>query len=249
MFEATLPRFVNMPKMSSILATIACAYFASLSALALGAPKSVKATYAGFFNGMAIGTITEVFESDGATYRIVRDVKPSGLAALVQRQPLRSSSTGQVMRDGLHPVQFEERRNANDAPQVSAEFDWTRGSVVLKRGGRIETVALPTGTQDRLSIMYQFMYWPPERLRQLDFAMTDGRKVDHYSYRATPDVEIDTGLGRLKTLHLVKQREPGETVTEVWLSSQHQNFPVKLLIVERNGNRLEHIVQTLEVRD
>jgi hypothetical protein len=172
-----------------------------------------------------------------------------GLAALIQRQPLRFTSSGLVNRNGLRPLQFEARRTAADPPQVSAEFDWPHAQVVLKHGGKTEVLALPQGTQDRLSVMYQFMYLAPERVRQLEFPMTNGRKLDRYRYRATPDVEIDTGLGRLKTVHLVKQREPGDTVNEVWLSPQHQYLPVKMLVVERDGVRLEQIVQSVELRD
>lgn len=239
----------RMQPMKSFPAALACVWLMVMAPLSCAAPKLVKATYVGFMNGMSIGTITEHFESDGASYRVVSETKPVGLAALMQRQPLRFSSSGHVGRDGLHPALFEGRRGANDAPQVAAEFDWSQGNLVMKYSGRTETASLQPGTQDRLSVMYQFMFLPAERLRQLEFAMTNGRKLDRYRYRATPDVEVDTGLGRLKTLHLVKQREGNETATEVWLSPQHQNFPVKLLVVEREGMRLEQVIQSLEVRD
>ena len=235
--------------MRAFCAALAFTCLAAASPLTWSAPKLVKATYAGFMNGMSIGTISELFESDGTNYRLVSDTKTIGLDALLQRQPLHFSSSGQVTKDGLQPAQFDARRGSNETPQVSAEFDWTQAQLVLRHSGKTESVSLPPGTQDRLSVMYQFMYWPRERLKQLDFAMTNGRKLDRYRYRATPDVEIDTGLGRLKTLHLVKQREAGDTVSEVWLSPQHRNFPVKLLVVERDGMRLEQVIQSLEVRD
>ena len=219
------------------------------AAAAQAAPRSVRVSYNATMNGMAIGTISEQFESDGKTYRIVSDTKPQGLAALIQRQPLRFTSSGQLGRDGLRPAQFDGRRSAGEAPQVSAEFDWPQKQLTLKHQGKIESFPLPPGTQDRLSVMYQFMFLTPERIRQLDFPMTNGRKIDRYHYRATDDVEIDTGVGRLKTVHLVKQREPGDTVTEVWISPQHQNLPVKMLIVEKDGVRFEQIIQNVEVRD
>lgn len=209
----------------------------------------VRATYNGFMNGMTIGVITEQFESDGTTYRIVSDTKPMGLAVFVQRQPLKFTSNGQVARDGLRPVRFEARRTAADNPQVAAEFDWPQNQLVLKHHGRTESVALMAGTQDRLSVMYQFMFIPADRLRALDFPMTNGRKLDRYRYRAQADAEIDTGMGRLKTMHLVKQREAGDTTTEVWLSPQHHYLPVKLLIVERDGIRYEQVIQSLELRE
>jgi hypothetical protein len=239
-----------MKSVSEYRAAIALAcLLAAASPFASSAPKTVKASYAGFMNGMPIGTISEHFESDGSSYRIVSDTKPTGLAALLQRQPLRFSSAGQVARDGLRPAQFEARRTPTEQPQVSAEFDWGQAQLVLKHDGKTESFSLPAGTQDRLSVMYQFMFLPVERIRQLDFPMTNGRKLDSYRYRTTPDVEIDTGLGRLKTLHLVKQREPGDPVTEVWLSPQHQHFPVKMLIVGRDGMRLEQVIQSLELHD
>lgn len=235
--------------------TFDCVVFALGLAVAAVAPpasaaaKTVKATYNAFMNGMPIGTISENFEADGSAYRIVSDTKPMGLAALIQRHPLRFTSTGRIGRDGLRPTQFDARRSATESPQVSAEFDWGQKQLVLRHEGKTESVALPTGTQDRLSVMYQFMFLSPERLRQLEFPMTNGRKLDRYRYRATEDVEIDTGLGRLKTLHLVKQREPGDTVTEVWLSPQHQYLPVKLLIVEKENMRIEQVIQSLDLRD
>jgi hypothetical protein len=219
------------------------------AAAAQAAPRSVRVSYNATMNGIAIGTITEQFESDGSTYRIVSDTRPQGLAAMIQRQPLRFTSSGTVAREGLRPVQFDGRRSAGEPPQVSAEFDWPHKQITLRHQGKIESFPLPPGTQDRLSVMYQFMFLAPERIRQLDFSMTNGRKIDRYRYRATDDVEIDSALGRLKTVHLVKQRDPGDTVTEVWISPQHQNLPVKMLIVEKNDVRYEQLIQSVEVRD
>jgi hypothetical protein len=238
--------------MKPLLAPIARIVFASLlvvSSSAQAGPKTIKATYHGFMNGLPIGTLTEQFESDGNTYRIVSETKPVGLAALIQRQPLHFSSTGSIASGGLQPTSFEARRNTRDAPQVSAEFDWPQKQLVLKNQGKTESLSLPSGTQDRLSVLYQFTFLPLERIVKLDFAMTNGRKLDQYQYRVAGEVEIETGMGRLKTLHLVKQREPGDTVNEVWLSLQHRHFPVKLLIVERDGMRLEQVIQNLELRD
>jgi hypothetical protein len=231
----------------SVELAFVCLIAAASSAFA--APKTIKAGYSAYMNGMSIGTISEQFEVEGARYRIVSDTKPVGLAALIQRQPLRFSSTGQIGRDGLRPAQFEARRTPTDNPQVTAELDWEHAELTLKHDGKTESVSLPAGTQDRLSVMYQFMYLPLERVRQLEFPMTNGRKLDRYRYRVTPDVEIETPLGRLKTVHLVKVREPGETINEIWLSQQHNNFPVRMLIVERDGMRFEQVIQTLDLRD
>jgi hypothetical protein len=98
-------------------------------------------------------------------------------------------------------------------------------------------------------MMYQFMFIAPVRTPFVEFSMTNGRKLDQYRYRAQPDVELDTPIGRVKTVHLAKVREPGDTTAEVWLSSAHRHFPVKILIVEKDGMRYEQVIQSLELRD
>jgi hypothetical protein len=229
-----------------VAALLACA---ALAGQVWAAPKEIRATYSGSMNGMAIGVISEHFVTERGTYRIVSDTKPIGLAVLIQRQPLRFESRGELTRKGLRPLNFEARRAAADPPQVSAAFDWQHAQLVLRHGGKVESMSVEPGTQDRLSIMYQFMLMPLTKSGYVDFSMTNGRKLDRYRYRITPEVEIDTPLGRLKTLHLVKQRDPGDTVTELWLSDAHRHFPVKMLIVEKDGMRFEQMIQALELRD
>lgn len=212
-----------------------------------GAPRATKATYNGYMNGMPVGVITETFEAIDGGYRITSETRPVGLAMFVQRHPLRFQSRGHVSREGLRPVSFEARRNATDPPQVTAEFDWAGGELTMKHGGKTESLPLAPGTQDRLSIMYQFMFMSIDKNRPVEFSMTNGRKLDQYRYRVTPDVEIDTALGRVKTLHLAKIRDPGDTAAEIWLSSA-QHFPMKMVIVEKDGMRYEQTIHSLELK-
>ncbi|MEK6594842.1 MAG: DUF3108 domain-containing protein, partial [Pseudomonadota bacterium] len=78
--------------------------------------------------------------------------------------------------------------------------------------------------------------------------MTNGRKLEQYRYAVIPDAEIDTPLGRIKSLHLVKQRESDEAATEIWLSPRHHFFPVKVLIVEADGSRYEQVLTRLDLK-
>ena len=238
-----------MKRLTAWLALTGLLASLALAPCAFATPKSIKVTYGGYMNGMAIGVITEHFDLAGSAYRIASETRPMGLAAFIQRQPLRLASRGQVTREGLRPAHFEGRRSAGDPPQVSAEFDWRERQVTLMHGGKVESLPLPPGTQDRLSVMYQFMFLRLDGMRVLEFPMTNGRKLDRYRYRIARDVELDTALGTLRTLHLVKERDPGESAAEVWLSPQHQHLPVKLVIVEKDGVRFEQIVQSLELRD
>lgn len=210
-------------------------------------PSAISASYNVLLNGLPIAVINERFETKNNTYRIVSESNTTGLLALFRKQSAILASRGQIIGNGLQPEHFEGHNGDGDARRASAEFDWPEKRLTLRYDGKTETAVLPPGTQDRVSLMYQFMFVAFDRLRHLDVAMTNGRKIDQYRYSITPDVDIDTPLGRMKTLHLVKERQPHESAAEVWLAPQHHFFPVKVLIVEKDGTHYEQILTKLEL--
>jgi len=211
------------------------------------APAAISASYDVSFNGLQIAVIQEHFEATNNTYRIVSVSNTVGLFALFRKDTATLISSGQLLETGLRPVLFEGNNKNDGSRQVSARFDWEGELLTFNHEGRTETAPLAPGTQDRISLLYQFMFVAFDGLRHFDVMMTNGRKLDQYRYLITPDVEIDTPLGRMKTLHLVKQRQPDESAAEVWLAPQHHFFPVKVLIVEKNGSRYEQIITKLEL--
>jgi Protein of unknown function (DUF3108) len=211
-------------------------------------PASVKASYDVFKDGMHVAVVQETFEKNGAKYQIVSESNPAGLLALFVRTRIKALSSGAVTRTGLRPDQFDYGRLDDASKNVSATFDWKAEQLRLTFDGRNETIALPQDTQDRVSLMYQFMFLPAGKLGSLEFHMTNGKKIEPYRYQLAGSETIDTPLGKLNTLHLVKQREPGDNAVEVWLASERNLIPVKLLIMENDGSKFEQVITQLEFK-
>jgi len=228
----------------SLLLLSLTAYTLSLAAT----PTEVSASYDVSRNGFHIAVIEEHFKVRGDTYRIVSKSSTSGLLALFRRQSVTLVSTGRLVAAGLQPEHFEGRDSRDAARRVSAEFDWPAQRVTLEHDHKTETLPLPGGTQDRLSLMYQLMFVHFGGLTKFDVPMTNGRKLDWYRYKITRDVEIDSPLGRMKTLHLEKERQANESSAEVWLATQRGFFPVRVLIVEKDGTRYDQIITALDYR-
>jgi Protein of unknown function (DUF3108) len=209
------------------------------------APASAEITYNLFRNGIQLGTITEHFEAKDGTYRATSEARAIGLFALAQREPIRFQSVGDLTKDGLRPQRFEGRQSGKS---MSADFDWPGAKLNLAHDGLNHSLALPPGAQDRLSIMYQLMFSVIKKAPFMDFAMTNGRKLEKYRYTAQPGVTIDTPFKRLDTIHLVKQREADDTGTEIWIAPEYGNVPVKVLIIEDDGVRYEQVVTKLEIK-
>lgn len=229
---------------TSLLTVVAAAVVAPTAFAAT--PASVSISYNLIRNGTHIGVINETFDVKDGAYRASSEATAVGLFALAQRRPITYVSTGEFSaKDGLRPLKFEGRRGNTVSV---AEFDWKSGKLNLLLEGQLQAHELPPATQDRLSAMYQFMHLVRSKPRSVQFAMTNGRKLDQYRYDITPDVLIDTPLKRVATLHLVKKREEGDSQAEVWLAPEFHHLPVKVLIIEDDGVRYEQVITRLDVK-
>jgi len=209
------------------------------------APTSATITYNLFRNGIMLGTITEQFEIKDGQYRASSEARATGLFALAQREPARYLSTGTVTKDGLRPQRFEGHHRGRS---LSADFDWAAKKLTLVHDGLNHALALPAGAQDRLSIMYQLMFLVAGKPSVLDVNVTNGRKLSHYRYAVQGEVTIDTPFKRLNTVHFVKQHAPDESGTEVWIAPEYGNVPVKVLIIEDDGDRFEQVATRVDVK-
>jgi hypothetical protein len=214
---------------------------------ARAAPHSVAATYDILLNGLQVAVVNERFEMKDGHYRVTSNTSPMGLFALAHKLAVRLVSEGAVNGRGLQPRRFEGRRGRSDTVEASADFDWTAGRLDLMHEGKSQTVALPAGTQDRLSVMYQFMFLAPNDGR-LTIDVTNGRDLERYTYQVTPGIRRETALGPMSTVHLVKQRDPGESQNEIWLAPEHGYMPVGMVIVERDGTRYEQRITRLDLQ-
>jgi hypothetical protein len=193
--------------------------------------------------------VQETYEKNDTRYQIVSNTNAVGLAQLLfKRAKIKVQSEGTVTGGGLQPDRFDYGLINDPDRNVSAAFDWRAHELHMTFDGRNETLPLADGTQDRISVMYQFMFLAPDRMKLLEFSFTNGKKIEPYRYELAGEEQLDTPLGKLKTLHLVKRRDPGENGTEVWLAADRHLFPVKLLILENDGTRFEQVITRLEFK-
>ncbi|MCC7486481.1 MAG: DUF3108 domain-containing protein [Burkholderiales bacterium] len=228
-----MPAFIALLLLGGPPATAAGAQF----------PRSVSASYNLYLNGAHVAVMQETFEAREARYRIVSETVPVGLLARFQK-PARLESSGRITPGGLQPERFEGRRLGGG--EVRAEFDWQAGQLTFGRDGAVETAAVEPGTQDRLSIMYQFAFTQPRDAGEIELAMTDGRRLASHRYVVTPGVETDTPLGRIAAVHLARAAGAGGGGTEIWLAPQRGSLPVRMVIREANGTRYEQVATRIE---
>ncbi|PIQ12906.1 MAG: DUF3108 domain-containing protein [Hydrogenophilales bacterium CG_4_10_14_3_um_filter_58_23] len=215
-----------------------------MGAALAAAPQQVAATYSLTKQGQQIGTVTESFKQTEGRYQLESVTSAIGVYALFMKGKIRLVSSGEVTGHGLRPRHFEHHRAADPAKTVQADFDWEKMSLTHHFDGRTESVALEPGTQDRISLQYQFMFAPPDK-EDIQLFMTTGKKLNLYHYKLAGEERITTPAGQFQAIHLVKQRNADEDGTEIWLAKKRHYFPVRIVIEEHHGGKLEQNLTSL----
>jgi hypothetical protein len=79
--------------------------------------------------------------------------------------------------------------------------------------------------------------------------MSNGRKVDVYSYRLVNEERVSTPAGEFDTLHYERVTSSRkESRAEVWLAKDRHNFPVRVVFDNPSGLRLEQSLVALQTR-
>jgi hypothetical protein len=220
----------------------------SFCASALAAPSEIAAEYQVTTAGVAVGRVKESFTRNGDTYAIRSVTVPEGVLKVLLDDQWELSSSGRVGPAGLEPRTFTQRRAKDGKRDVEATFDWARGVMVSTYQGKQTEVALPKSTQDRISVMYQFMNLQ-RRGDVVEIPMTNGRKIELYTYRFVGEERIDTGAGTFETLHYTRVTgEANARHADFWLAKERFNFPVRMVFDDPKGLRLEQSLVALQAR-
>lgn len=186
------------------------------------------------YNGTSdfkIGEVTHTLEIDGGHYVLHSATSTVGLASLIKTFNLTQYSSGSYARQGLQPEQFfEERAERLSTQRNTVEFDHAAQRARFSRSGE---AVLPPDTQDILSILYQFP--PLANTGTVAIFVSNSRKIERYEFDITANENIRTAMGELRTVHLRKMHQPDEEGLEIWLAQEYRLLPVKLRIIDRNG--------------
>ena len=234
-------------KAPEVLARLAAAFGAFAVTMVLAAPPHrVTLQYDVSQNGMTMVEATETLVHDGRSYRIQSEWQGKGLFAFSARGKAKRSSQGAIDARGLAPREFRDQRG--DGPLGVARFDWAKKLLTRERDGRTQTEPLPDGTQDRLTLAYGFAFAPPasgEGVFSVNIA--DARGLSRNRYAIAGREMLKTGAGEFEALKLVKQRAPGDDRgTEIWLAPKRNYLPLRVLVIERDGTRLDQLLTRIE---
>ncbi len=198
-------------------------------------PNHMVLNYEVYYGPIPIGISVRTLDRDSdGTYRYTLHSFPTGVARLLTRFQWFEQGRFRVVNDQVYPLEYlKYRTGARDQRRKEAWFDWTRSRI---RYADQRSEALPPGTQDENTVIFELMLHPPSTRRLRELPITTGSQIILYKYRYLRTETVDSALGRLRTtvVYWVEQTRhgPGKEFT-AWLAPARHNIPIR--IVAKDG--------------
>ncbi len=214
---------------------------------AISAPLEIKALYRIYKSGVHIGNVDETFTRTGDSYRLTSDTETAGPLRIFLRDRLSVSAEGKVGEHGLEPARYELKRHNDSSKNILATFDWAQRQIISTHNNMTESFALPPGTMDRISAMYQFAFQEPQG-DEVQIWMSQGKKAEKYRYLKQGEPTLDLGSQRYATVHFARDVKQGESKAQLWLAKDRFYLPVRMVFEDSRGLSLEQVLVSLQTR-
>lgn len=208
----------------------------SLAASAQAAPPArVEIRYDVLHNGGPLATVTHLLEHDGDSYRLREVWEGSGLLSLLGE--VRRTSHGKVTAGGLRPLEYVDDRPRRD--KAIARFSWEEKTLTQQFRDGPQAQPLPPQAQDRLSFLFAPAFHAPGA-GPIEYHVADGKGVAHYVFEVAGRERVTVPAGEFDALRLVKRDDDGRT-TQIWLDVARSYLPVRVLVVQKDGTRVDQV--------
>lgn len=221
------------------------------SAAPLPAPSETRSTrrFRVYFGDYTVGQSVARMQFQlevAAPHYVLRTVgEAEGLLALVYSGALTQESRGRIGLQGLEPEQYEEIRGSRRARSV--RLDRSSG-MLLPQGGA--PVAMPPGTQDRLSVLFQLGLMArdqPERFiagRSVDVPVAGLRDVRLERFDIVGEAVLIVRDRPVRALHLRRDALAGgrDPSVQVWLGYDADLHPVRVRLEDARGQVLDQVI-------
>ena len=209
----------------------------ALSALAQTIPPArVELEYDLMRNGSTMAEVVERLEHGNGTYQLTETWKGKGVFALLGRA--KRTSEGDLRADGPRPREYVDERSGRDTQRVS--FDWSANTITRRYKGATRTEPVPADTQDRLSFLLALSFLS-QKGEPFSFHIADGRGMSRHTYKPNGRERLATPAGEFDTVKLIRKNEGSGEVSEIWLAANRGYLPVRIVVVEKDGTRYEHV--------
>ena len=219
-------------------ARLTALFLSLIVAYAAAAADGVTLHFDFYYGSTHAANTTETlhYDNNKKNYEIQSIAKAIGLAKILYGDVI-SSSAGKIVPDvGLQMTAYHEKRGRREPQAVT----YQNGILSLQRGDEQRQEKTPPPVFDPLSAAYRsyVLGYPVTGT----LAVTNGWRLRDYVYEQGAEESVQTGLGELKAIPLIRKSPRG--MRKIWLSPAYGYLPVRVYIDDK-GHIFELIVKAI----
>lgn len=223
--------------------------YAGISIAALAEEQTVPefdASYDVYRSGMKVARMQRSFSrlDDGKLmYRSETNV--IGLASMFRQDHIIEQSTWQFADSKVIPQLYEYVRTGSKRDRrISIKFDWQKNQITNSVDGSAWSMPTADGILDKLVYQYSIMLDMQAGKSNLSYKVADGGTEKLYVFEAVGEEVLDTPLGKLKTIKMVRLFADSDRQSIFWSAPELAYLPVKLENTD-DGNKTVVIINSL----
>jgi hypothetical protein len=158
------------------------------------------------------------------------------------------TSTGQFQDGRFIPSEFQHRSKLAGRDDIwTAGFDWTGMQVNLSHAEGDSVLPVNAGTTDPMSMTLAIRKLLGQGLRNFTMEVVNEDEIKRYEYQAGEAENLDTPLGCLETIPLIRVRKAGsKRFSSSWYAGSLAWLPVRIRHGKQGGKvfemRISHLV-------
>jgi hypothetical protein len=200
-------------------------------------PARIEIHYDLTRNGSTVAEVVERLVHGNGAYELTETWEGRGIYRVLGHAT--RVSKGDLAAAGPRPREFVDERTGRDTQRVW--FDWSAKTITRRYKGATRTEPVPPNTQDRLSFLLALTYLS-QKGEPVSLHIADARGMSQHTYKPNGRERLATPAGEFDAVKMIRRKDGTGDVSEIWLAADLGYLPVRIVLLEKDGTRLEHMV-------
>ena len=233
-----------MQKPATIFFLLVLSLVSSVPIAEVGGPYEFDVVYNVYRGGLKVAKMKRTLSKGTDGNILYSETKTTGIVSLFRKDKIIEKSVWKDIDGKIMPEFYEYLRSGSKRSRnVTVKFDWDNNQITNSVDGSSWKMPAVDGILDKLLYQYSIMVDLQQGKTNLKYIIADGGKEKVYTFESIGEEIIDTPLGKLNTIKLIRRRQDSDRQSLFWSAPQMNYLPVKLEITDE-GDKTVVIIDT-----
>ena len=174
------------------------------------------------------------------------ETNAAGIAVFFSNDHIIERSVWRRHGEVLKPHEYRyDRSGGRKEKRVAVDFLWSERMARNTSHGRTWKMPIPGNAIDKMSYVIAMMHGLGNGQQSFEYSVADGGKLKLYTLTTVGDESLDTKIGTLKTIKVLRRRDDSTRETTFWCAPELGFLPVKVEHREPDGETVTGYVEAV----